>query len=40
MLVLDRKWVKKMTTPPIQNIAVIGLGTIGHSVAQVYVATG
>ena len=29
-----------MTTPPIQNIAVIGLGTIGHSVAQVYAAAG
>ena len=29
-----------MTTPPIQNIAVIGLGTIGHSVAQVYATAG
>ena len=29
-----------MTTLPIQNIAVIGLGTIDHSVAQVYVVAG
>jgi 3-hydroxyacyl-CoA dehydrogenase len=29
-----------MRTTVIKNIAVIGLGTIGHSVAQVYASAG